>query len=304
VGKLDEKTRDLLDTASVIGRNFYFKILDEASETIGEVSERLQYLKNMQFIQEAGDKESLEFVFKHALAHQAAYDSMVDRKRKVLHLKIAESIEKVFPERINEFYGTLAMHYSKAENYSKAEEYLLKAGDEAMQSAASSEAISYFEEAFKTYLKTSGDEPDPARVTELYSKIGSAYQLGGKNEKTIEYFDKVLRQYGIAEPRTRIGQIKAFVSNFTSIFLYITIPGIRFRKEATDLEKWLLRCCISMERLYTPMIPSDGSVRRFLPLTTFHGLPFRPMNMGRKYCQPIPSCSTGRASHYLLQEKY
>lgn len=69
VGKLDEKTRDLLDTASVIGRNFYFKILDEASETIDEVSERLQYLKNIQFIQEAGDEESLEFVFKHALAH-------------------------------------------------------------------------------------------------------------------------------------------------------------------------------------------------------------------------------------------
>ncbi len=241
VGKLDAKTRDLLDTASVIGRNFYFKVLDEASETIGEVSERLQYLKNMQFIQEAGDEESLEFVFKHALAHQAAYDSMVDKKRKSLHLKIAESIEKVFPERINEFYGTLAMHYSKAENYIKAEEYLLKAGNEAMQSAASSEAISYFEEAFKTYLKTSGDEPDPVRVTELYSKIGSAYQLGGKNEKAIEYFEKVLRHYGIAEPRTKVGQMKAFVSNFTSIFLYITIPGIRFRKEATDHEKWLLR---------------------------------------------------------------
>lgn len=166
---------------------------------------------------------------------------MVDKKRKALHLKIAESIEKVFPERINEFYGTLAMHYSKAENYIKAEEYLLKAGDEAMQSAASSEAITYFEEAFKTYLKTSGDEPDPVRVTELYSKIGSAYQLGGKNEKAIEYFEKVLRHYGIAEPRTKIGKIKAFVSNFTSIFLYITIPGIRFRKEATDHEKWLLK---------------------------------------------------------------
>ena len=241
VGKLDEKTRNLLDTASVIGRNFYFKVLDEAADAIGEVSERLQYLKNMQFIQESGDEENLEFVFKHALAHQASYDSMMEKKRKSLHLKIAESIEKVFPERINEFYGTLAMHYIKAENYIKAEEYLMKAGEEAMQSAASSEAISYFEEAFKTYLKTSGDEPDPVRVTELYSKIGSAYQLGGKNEKAIEYFEKVLRHYGIAEPRTKIGQIKAFVSNFTSIFLYITIPGIRFRKEATDHEKWLLR---------------------------------------------------------------
>jgi len=241
VGKLDEKTRNLLDTASVIGRNFYFKVLDEAAETIGEVGERLEYLKNMQFIQDSGDEENLEFVFKHALAHQAAYDSMVDKKRKALHLKIAESIEKVFPERINEFYGTLAMHYSKAEHYIKAEEYLMKAGEEAVQSGASTEAITCFEEAFKTYLKTSGDEPNPVRVTELYSKIGTAYQLGGKNEKAIEYFEKVLRHYGIAEPKTKIGVAKAFLSNFLSIFLYINFPGMRFRKEASDLEKWLLK---------------------------------------------------------------
>ncbi|MEZ5084582.1 MAG: hypothetical protein R2750_14245, partial [Bacteroidales bacterium] len=241
VEKLDEKTRNLLDTASVIGRNFYFKVLDEAADTIGEVSERLQYLKNMQLIQKSGDQDNLEFVFKHALAHQAAYDAMVDRKRKSLHLKIAESIEKVFPERINEFYGTLAMHYSKAENYTKAEEYLLKAGDEAYKSAASLEAIEFYQEAFKVYLKNSGDEPDTQKVTKLYSKMGDAYQLGGKNMEAIEYYEKVLRHYKINSPKTKFSHLYKVFTNFISILFFTTFPTTRFKKEATDLERWLLR---------------------------------------------------------------
>ena len=47
VGKLDKKTKDLLDTASVMGRNFYFSVLEQTADTIEEVGERLEYLKQM-----------------------------------------------------------------------------------------------------------------------------------------------------------------------------------------------------------------------------------------------------------------
>ncbi|MCD4729980.1 MAG: AAA family ATPase [Bacteroidales bacterium] len=241
VENLDEKTRNLLDTASVIGRNFYFKVLDEAAETIGEVSERLQYLKNMQFIQESDDEENLEFVFKHALAHQATYDSMVEKKRKSLHLKIAESIEKIFPERINEFYGTLAMHYSKAEYYKKAEEYLVQAGNEALKSAASAEAIDYFKDAFSTYLKNSGDDPDPVRVAELHELIAFSYQLGGRNVEAIEYYDKVLKHYGRTIPKSRIRRLMILISNFLHILFALYSPFFKFNKRAGEHDNKILK---------------------------------------------------------------
>ncbi|MCK7460941.1 MAG: hypothetical protein MZU84_02150 [Sphingobacterium sp.] len=56
----------------------------------------------------------MEFLFKHALAQQATYESIMEKTKKELHLKIAASIEKVFAGRIHEFYGMLAHHYSKA----------------------------------------------------------------------------------------------------------------------------------------------------------------------------------------------
>ncbi|MCK4676660.1 MAG: hypothetical protein KAT48_00885 [Bacteroidales bacterium] len=97
VNKLDEKTKDLLKTASVIGRNFYYKVLEEAADTIGELDDRLGYLQEVQVISKSKKKEDIEFLFKHALAQQVTYESIVLNTKKELHLKIARSIEKVFP---------------------------------------------------------------------------------------------------------------------------------------------------------------------------------------------------------------
>ena len=63
VDKLDEKTKELLKTASVIGRNFYYKVLEEAADTIGELDERLEYLQEVQLIGESKHKEEIEYLF-------------------------------------------------------------------------------------------------------------------------------------------------------------------------------------------------------------------------------------------------
>ncbi|MEZ5197943.1 MAG: tetratricopeptide repeat protein [Bacteroidales bacterium] len=103
------------------------------------------------------------------------------------------------------------------------------------------EAIEFYQEAFKVYLKNSGDEPDTQKVTKLYSKMGDAYQLGGKNMEAIEYYEKVLRHYKINSPKTKFSHLYKVFTNFISILFFTTFPTTRFKKEATDLERWLLR---------------------------------------------------------------
>ncbi len=98
-------------------------------------------------------KEEVEFLFKHALAQQATYDSILLKTKKELHLKIARSIEKVFADKLPEFYGVLAMHYGKAEVPEKMEEYLFKAGEKSLAAGASSEAINYFKQALVVYIE-------------------------------------------------------------------------------------------------------------------------------------------------------
>ncbi|MBN1199872.1 MAG: AAA family ATPase [Bacteroidales bacterium] len=201
IDRLDEKTRNLLKMASVIGRNFYYKVLEEAADTIGELDDKLGYLKEMQFINESGTSDEVEYLFKHALAQQAAYESIVQKKRQEMHLKIARSIEKVFSGKIHEFYGVLALHYGKAEAQEKQEEYLVKAGEQALLSGASSEAIHYFKQALDLYLNIRKEKADPTTVIHLKEKIGLALETKGDNIEAVDYFDQALEFYGFTIPK-------------------------------------------------------------------------------------------------------
>lgn len=198
VDKLDEKTKELLKTASVIGRNFYFKVLEEAADTIGELDERLGYLKEVQLIGESKKKDEIEYLFKHALAQQATYESIILNTKKDMHLKIARSIEKVFAENLNDFYSTLAHHYEMAGNTDKTEEYLVKAGDEAIKSGASKEAIHYYNKALlMTRYRARGKEE--LKVFELQEKLGYAHYALGQNIKASHYFLMVTDWYGFVK---------------------------------------------------------------------------------------------------------
>ncbi|MBP7850356.1 MAG: AAA family ATPase [Lentimicrobiaceae bacterium] len=195
IERLDEKTRSLLRTASVIGRNFYYKVLEEATQTIEELDNRLAYLKEAQLLNEDKHKEDVEFLFKHALAQQATYDSMMQSTRKELHLKIAKSIEKVFAGNIHAFYGVLAMHYSKAEVAEKVDEYLVKAGDEAFKSGASNEALHFYTEALKRLQYHKDDEQHAARYLDLEIKTAFAHQAAGNNIEATAFFNNIIPKF-------------------------------------------------------------------------------------------------------------
>ncbi len=234
VDKLDEKTKDLLKTASVIGRNFYFKVLEEAADTIGELDDRIEYLKDVQLIGESKQKDEIEFLFKHALAQQATYESIIQNTKKELHLKIARSIEKVFIDNQHEPYGSLAYHYGKAENQEKAEEYLIKAGDQALGSGASSEAFSFFKEALSIYSKRPDIKTDDNKIVNLYYKIGLALHQGGNNIEAINYFDRYLELNDFHFPKNKLIKFLGFIYYFFYFIIFIYFNRYFNKKPHSD----------------------------------------------------------------------
>ena len=204
IDRLDEETKHLVRVASVIGRNFFYKILTEVAGRIEEVDRRLDYLKEIQLIRERKRMEEVEYLFKHALIQEAAYESILIQRRKEIHQKVAESIENVFNERLHEFYGMLAYHYSRAESLEKAEDCLIKAGEEALKSSASNEALHYYQEALSVYRKLRGDHADPEKVAMLEKNIGLALFNRGHYAEAVEHFDKALNYYWGEFPRTTL----------------------------------------------------------------------------------------------------
>ncbi|MCG6537169.1 MAG: hypothetical protein L7F78_21275, partial [Syntrophales bacterium LBB04] len=192
IDRLDDQTRELVKEASVIGRSFFYRILEEVASEIDNVKSRLAYLRDIQLLLERMRMAEVEYQFNHALTHEVAYESILPAKRRELHFKVAQSIDKIFDERLHDFYGMLAYHYSRAENLEKAEECLVKAGEEALKSSASNEALYYYQEALTIYRRLRGDRAEREKVATLEKNIGLAFFNRGQHREAVEHFDKAL----------------------------------------------------------------------------------------------------------------
>ena len=218
IDRLDENTRDLVKVASVIGRSFFYRILTEVANTVDGIDIRLSYLKQIELIRERQRMEELEYLFKHALAQEAAYDSILHQKRKDLHLQVARSIEKVFDERLHEFYGMLALHYIKGEDDEKAAYYLIKAGEEAMKASASSEALNYYQEGLKLYLQSNKDTADPEKLAMFEKNIAIALCNKCRWVESVQHIDKVYEYWGFPPDPNKIFTLIGFAKNIIYIF--------------------------------------------------------------------------------------
>jgi tetratricopeptide (TPR) repeat protein len=227
----------LLKVASVIGRNFFYKILTNVSASIEDLDGKLDFLKEIQLIMEGRRMDELEYLFKHALAQEAVYNSILLKKRRELHHSVGMAIESVFQNRLNEFYGLLAYHFSLAENLDKAEEYLIKAGEEALKSSASSEALHYFQEGLSIYLGKYGEDSDPEKVAEIEKNIALACFTKGELAEAIKYFDRVLAHFGERPPEKTMRTLFKFLSGFLNFLVCLYFPWLIKNKEPSQQDK-------------------------------------------------------------------
>lgn len=254
IDRLDERTKFLLKKASVIGRYFFYKILTIVAKTIEDIDEGLEYLQGVQLIQKRKRLEEIEYLFKHALAHEVTYESILLKMRKELHIKVAEAIESVFSDRLYEFYGMLAFHYSRGDEMEKAEEYLLKAGEEALKAAASYEALNYFQDAMELYLRKFGDAADMEKIASLQKKIGIALYFKGHLAESVEHFDKALEYWEVKRPKSKIkARVKLFI-DLLWIIKEIYFPSKKRKRTPGKEENEIIE---SSYRKITALVPID-----------------------------------------------
>ena len=183
VDRLDEELKQVLRSASVIGRAFLYRYSKGSTRLCMRLDVHLDQLEGMELIRQKQKIPELEYIFKHALVQESTYESILLQKRRELHTRVAQVIEALFPERLEEFYTMLAHHYVKAEAWDKAQEYLFKAGDQAGRIAADSEALAYYKEAIETYGRVFGDRWDPVQRASLERKMGEAFYRRGEHEQ-------------------------------------------------------------------------------------------------------------------------
>jgi ABC-type oligopeptide transport system substrate-binding subunit len=163
IDRLQEDTKRVLQMASVIGRIFLYRVLAEIAAEERRLDEHLLTLRYQEMIRERARIPELEYIFKHDLTREAAYNGLLKKQRRVFHRQVAEALERLFPERVEEQLGLLAHHWERARDAQKATQYLLRAGDQERGAYAHQEAIGYYERAL-SFLKDQGDYERAART--------------------------------------------------------------------------------------------------------------------------------------------
>ena len=203
IDQLEDDARQVLKVASVIGRSFGDKLLHALLPDQVAVDQALGDLYTAGFIRERRRVPELEHVFKHALVHDAAYESILLQQRRELHLLVAMTIEREYADRVDDFFSVLAFQFANAEEWGKAREYLIKAGDQAVRIAADAEALALYREAFAAHERAFGEGWDPAERGVLERKIGEALLRRGVHTEASDHLERSLTYLGRPFPRTR-----------------------------------------------------------------------------------------------------
>ena len=132
IDRLPPDEKRLLQSAAVIGKDVRLVLLQAiADQSEEEISRGLIRLQAAEFLYETSLFPEVEYTFKHALTHEVAYGSLLQERRRVLHVRIVEAIERLYPDRVSEHVELLAHHASRGEFWEKAVEYLHQAGKKA-----------------------------------------------------------------------------------------------------------------------------------------------------------------------------
>ena len=119
--RLPEREKRLLQTASVLGKEFSGALLERVVATSGrhvltdaELADALAALARAEFLFEAALYPEVEYAFKHPLTHEVAYKSQLATRRAELHAAAARAIEQLDAEKLDERAALLAYHWEQA----------------------------------------------------------------------------------------------------------------------------------------------------------------------------------------------
>ncbi len=188
IDRLDEEVRRTLQAAAVIGPSFAYRVLRMIDES-ERLDRHLATLQRLELVRELGREPERLYGFRHALTQEAAYDSILQRRRRELHRRVAESLEQLYADRIDEYAEQLGHHFAEAGD-PRAARYLKLAGDRAMRLFALEDAIA----DYSRVLALSATLPvDRELLTEVYVARGRAHELRSEFDAAVADYEELER---------------------------------------------------------------------------------------------------------------
>jgi len=178
IDRLSSTEKGVLQAAVVIGTDVPFGLLQAiAGMPDEELRQHLVQLQSAEFLYETNLFPELEHTFKHALTHEVAYGTLLGDRRRTLHARIVEAIERLFAGRLTEQVEQLAHHAVRGEVWDRAVTYLHEAGAKAFRRSTYAEAIAYLTQGLELAGRLPPGREQVRQELRMLLALGPALQM-------------------------------------------------------------------------------------------------------------------------------
>jgi tetratricopeptide (TPR) repeat protein len=193
INRLEKDTIKVLRYAALIGRVFDYRVL---FSLMGIDEERLldclDDLVGAKLIHENLESEEETYKFDNTIISDVACTDLSRSRRRVVHGKIAEIMERLYEDKTALVIYDLARHFYRGKDYSKAAPYLMGAGQTAESLYALEEAEKYYNLAFKALSELEVNMENRQRQITVFGRLGRICQIIGKWQFASDYHERTL----------------------------------------------------------------------------------------------------------------
>ena len=215
IDRLPPEEKHLLQSASVIGKDVPSDLLRAIAELPEEdLSRGLAHLQNAEFLYETSLFPDLAYTFKHTLTLEVAYQSLLQERRRALHARIVDAIERLYPDRLAEQVDRLAHHASRGEVWNKAFTYLRQAGDKAAARSANREAVAWYEQALVALPHLPQSRETLEQAIDLRFDLRNALWPLGEPESMLDHLREAKTLAETLGDQRRLGWVFSYMTQY------------------------------------------------------------------------------------------
>ena len=189
--RVSEECRRTLTAAAIIGRGFSFDLLEELLNLDEDaLFDAIEAAEQAQLITSKAEGGKVRFIFSHELIRQTLVSSLSLPRRQRSHLRVAETLERLYAETLEQHSADLAYHYYQGGgDMEKTIEYSVLAAERATAQIAYEEAVNQYERALRAFEQQPIDE---VRHCDLMLALGDAYANVGDRSQSEQTFLNVI----------------------------------------------------------------------------------------------------------------
>ncbi|HUF16759.1 MAG TPA: BREX system ATP-binding domain-containing protein, partial [Thermoanaerobaculia bacterium] len=202
IERLPEELRETLATASVMGRSFDFRDLESLADAKGSLDDVVDRLVYEGLIEEERESRGDRLAFSSGIVRDVLYSAVSRRKRKSLHRKYAELLEKRNAGKLERVYPQLVHHFSEGDVPDKTVEYGLILARRALDAFGSEEAVQTLRSVVE-FLDDDDWSPPPGTIGEARMLLASALRQGGQIDSALREAETAVQSFERDKDRAR-----------------------------------------------------------------------------------------------------